>query len=67
MYSRTKHIDINYHFLREKVTNKEVKVEYVSTSEKVDDIFTKPLPKYTFEYLRQRMVLSLPPSALKGS
>lgn len=32
MHSRTKHIEIKYHFLREKVAGKEVKIEYVPTS-----------------------------------
>lgn len=33
MHSRKKHIAIKYHFLREKVSHKEIKVEYVRTSE----------------------------------
>jgi len=45
MHSRTKHIAIRYHFLKEKVAKGEVKLEFVPTSEQVVDIFTKPLPK----------------------
>lgn len=52
MHSKTKHIAIKYHFLRDKEVEKEVKLEYVSTKEKIAEIFTKPLPKDTFEYLR---------------
>ena len=37
--------------LREKVAKKEIRLEYVSTKVKIVDIFTKPLPKETFEYL----------------
>ena len=60
MCSKTKHISIKYHFLREKVGEQKVKLEYVSTKEQVADIFTKPLPKDTFEYLRQKLgVISL--------
>ena len=44
MHSKTKHIAIKYHFLRELVQNKAVKLEYVNTKEKIVDIFTKPLP-----------------------
>ena len=49
---KTKHISIKYHMLREKVADKEIKLEYVNTKEHIAYIFTKPLPKETFEYLR---------------
>ena len=52
MHSKTKHISIKYHFLRDKVEKKEIKLEYINTKEKIADIFTKPLLKDTFEYLR---------------
>eukprot|EP00253_Pinus_taeda_P001666 PITA_01666 len=52
MHSKTKHIPINYHFLREQVLEKKVKLEYVPSKEQVDDIFTKPLPREAFEYLK---------------
>ena len=48
---RTKKISIKYHMLREKVVEKEIRLEYVNIKEKIVDIFTKPLPKETFEYL----------------
>jgi hypothetical protein len=55
MHSKTKHIPIKFHFLREHVTQKVVKVEYVDTKEQIADIFIKPLPMSTFEYLRQKL------------
>ena len=55
MHSNTKHIPIKYHFLREQVLEQEVKLEYVPSKEQVADIFTKPLPKETFEYLREKL------------
>ena len=51
LHSKTKHISIKYHMLREKVAIKEIGLEYVNTKEKIVDIFMKPLPKETFEYL----------------
>jgi hypothetical protein len=61
MHSKTKHIPIKYHFLREQVAEKNIRVEYVGTKEQVADIFTKPLPREAFEYLRQRLgVISTP-------
>ena len=55
MHLKTKHIPIKYHFLREHVIDKHVKLEFVGTKEQVADIFTKPLPRETFEYLRDRL------------
>lgn len=52
LHSRTKHFELKYHFLREKVQNKEIALEHVSSKEKLADIFTKPLPKTTFVHLR---------------
>jgi hypothetical protein len=61
MHSKTKHIPIKYHFLREQVAEKNMRVEYVGTKEQVADIFTKPLPRESFEYLHQRLgVISTP-------
>jgi hypothetical protein len=57
MHSKTKHISIKYHFLREQVLDKNIKVEYVRKKEQVVDIFTKLLPREAFEYLRQRLVV----------
>ena len=61
---RTKHILIKYHFLREQVAEQNIILEYISTKEKIVDIFTEPLPREAFEHLCQKMgVLSL--SSLK--
>ena len=52
LHLKIKKISIKYHMLREKVAEKEIRLEYVSTKEQIADIFTKPLPKEIFEYLR---------------
>jgi hypothetical protein len=52
IHSKTKHIPIKYHFLREEVAEKNIRVEYVGTKVQVEKIFTKPLPREAFEYLR---------------
>jgi bifunctional DNase/RNase len=52
MHSKTKHIPIKYHLLWEQVTENNIRVEYVGTKEQVEDIFTKPLPQESVEYVR---------------
>jgi hypothetical protein len=51
-HSNTKHIPIRYNFLREKVTNTIVSLHYIPSKDQIVDIFTKPLEKDQFEYLR---------------
>jgi hypothetical protein len=51
MHSKMKHIAIKYHFLWEQVAEKNIRVEYVGIKEKVEYIFTKPLPWEALEYL----------------
>ena len=61
LHSKTKHISIKYHVLREKVVAKEIRLDYVNTKEYIVDIFTKALPKDTFECLRGMLgVMPLP-------
>jgi len=48
MHSKTKHIPIKYHFLREHVDEQDVKTEYINTKEQIADIFIKPLPREDF-------------------
>ena len=55
MHTKTNKIAIKYHYLRELVQDKEVKMEYVNTKEKIIDIFTKALPKDAHEYLRGKL------------
>ena len=62
MHSKTKYIPIKFHFLREQVTEKNIKLEYIGTKEQVEYIFTKPLPRETFEYLREKLGVIFTPN-----
>ena len=42
-YSRTKHIDIRYHYIRELIAGRKTTVDYCSTVDMTADILTKPL------------------------
>ena len=54
-HSRTKHIDIRHHFIRELVENKTVIIEYVATENQLADIFTKALDSSIFDSLRKSL------------
>jgi hypothetical protein len=48
---RTKHIDVQHHFVRKQVENGEATFEYCSTKKMVADVFTKALPKERYNKL----------------
>lgn len=52
-HSKTKHIEIRYHFIRDLVQRKIVALEYIPTKRQNAYIFTKPLNRSKFETLRQ--------------
>jgi len=54
-HARTKHIDIQYHFVRECVENGDIKLEYCPTADMVADALTKVLPKERHWMLVERM------------
>ena len=54
-HSRTKDIAIRYHFLRDHQQRGDIEIAYVSTKEKLADIFTKPLDEKTFTKLRNEL------------
>jgi histone deacetylase 1/2 len=44
-HARTKHIKINYHFVRERVAQKLLRIKFISSKDQLADIFMKPLPQ----------------------
>ncbi|GJR39080.1 hypothetical protein Tco_1214764 [Tanacetum coccineum] len=54
-YSRAKHIDIRYHFIKEQVENGIVELYFVRTEYQLADIFTKPLPRERFNFLIDKL------------
>jgi hypothetical protein len=55
LHSRTKYIDIHYHFLREKEVNGDIALQNVKSEEQLADIFTKPLNERIFVRLRNEL------------
>jgi hypothetical protein len=54
-HSRTKHIDIQHHFLRDHQQKGDIEVFHISTENQLADIFTKPLDEKTFCRLRSEL------------
>jgi hypothetical protein len=54
-HSRTKHIDIQYHFLRDHQQRGDIEIAYISTHNQLADIFTKPPDEKTFSKLRNEL------------
>ena len=50
-HSKTKHIDIKYHFIREHVMEGTVELHFVPSEKQIIDIFTKALDESTFTRL----------------
>jgi hypothetical protein len=54
-HSRTKHIAIRYHFLRDHQQKGDIEISYINTKDQLADIFTKPLDEQTFTKLRHEL------------
>nr|GEW21985.1 putative ribonuclease H-like domain-containing protein [Tanacetum cinerariifolium] len=54
-HSRTKHIDVRYHFIKEKVEKGIVELFFVETEYQLADMFTKALSEDRFKYLIRRL------------
>ncbi|GKE36719.1 hypothetical protein Tco_1460124, partial [Tanacetum coccineum] len=51
LHSRTKHIDIRYHFIRDHILKRDIELHFIPTQYQRADIFTRPLDELTFKRL----------------
>lgn len=66
-HSRTKHIEIDIHYIRDKVLSKEIEVRYIPSEEQVADILIKPLTISQFHLLKDKLaVVHSPHHNLRG-
>ena len=56
-HATTKHIEIDYHFVRERVANKELDIQIVHSRDQVADGFTKALSTRPFEEFKRNLNL----------
>ena len=63
-HSKTKHIEIRHHFLRDEVGKNEIILNIIDTEKQVADIFTNPLNNDRFSFLRRELGLCNPPKQI---
>jgi hypothetical protein len=56
-HRRTKHVEVDYHFVRERVASRQLEVRFISSKDQIADIMTKPLPVTAFSNLRHNLHL----------
>ena len=54
-HDRSKHIEIRYHFIHDRVQRGALKLQYISMDEQVADVLTKPLSRVKFEHFRDKL------------
>ena len=53
--TRSNHIEIKYHYIRDMVQRGVVKLKYVAMDKQIADVLTKPLSRVQFKYFRERI------------
>jgi len=66
-HARTKHIEVHYHFIREKVLAKEIDLIHVNTENQVANIFTKALSIDKLRKFRKMLGVLEMDLSLRGS
>jgi len=56
-HSRSKHIEIKHHFIRDHVQKKDIALSFVDTDNQLADIFTKPLVEYRFNFIKEKLLI----------
>ena len=56
-HDRTKHVEIDRHFISEKVNSKIIELNYIPTKKQIADILTMVLPRTSFEEFKSKLGL----------
>jgi hypothetical protein len=58
-HDKSKHIEIRYHYICDRVQRGAIKLQYVRTNEQVADVLTKPLSRAKFEHFQDKLGISV--------
>lgn len=59
-HAKSKHIEVDFHFIRQRVKAKQVAVQYAPSAAQIADILTKGLPISRFNFLPSKLMVSNP-------
>ena len=62
-YARTKHVEVDYHFVRDRVAKKEMQIHFIPSQDQLANDLTKPLSTDSFTAFRFKFRVDPPPSA----
>ena len=65
-HAPTKHMEVDFHFVQERVLRRDLQVKYIATRDQLADIFTKSLSSSRFVFLHSKIMVSIAPMVLKG-
>jgi len=65
-HARTKHVEVDFHFVRDLVKKGDLSVQYVCTTDQLADVLTKSLSTKRFNFLRSKLSLMSSPSQFAG-
>lgn len=54
-HDKSKHVEIDRHFIREQIEGNKVRLVHISTKEQIADLLTKPVSTSTFQYLMSKV------------
>ncbi|KAI5350283.1 hypothetical protein L3X38_003174 [Prunus dulcis] len=66
-HSRTRHVEVDYHYVHERAVRNELLFAYCSTINQIADIFTKGLSSTRFSFLRSKLHVLHRPVSLRGN
>jgi hypothetical protein len=65
-HARTKHIELDYHFIREKLAAKQLSVQFICSADQIADVFIKSLSRSRFQSLRSKLTICSTMLGLRG-
>ena len=54
-HDKSKHIEIKYHYIKDMVQRGAMKLQYIATDNKIDDVLMKPLDRVNFECFKEKL------------